>query len=270
MGCDTPRLTMEALMPSADLPGPPRPNRRQFLRRAGLLAATTPALAVLLDACSKGATGDGPEWPANLRIATPADPVVWDIASDNPPVGDGLGPEKDATLHVYTYADYISPEAIASFTDKYGTKVKTSTFNNTDDALTKIRGGGTDFDIYTPSYDQIGRLASTGLLRPLNHSYIPNISNVWPTFSNPWYDGQWRYSVPYSVYSTGIAWRTDQIAADVAALPNPYAVLWDPAYKGRTAVIDDAHTVMSMVLLKLGITDVNTSWPTILPGSVRP
>ena len=247
-------------MPSFDRePGPIRPSRRQFLRRAGLLAATTPALAAVLDACSKGTDSDGPEWPANLRIASPSDPVVWDIASDNPPVPDGLGPEKNATLNVFTYADYISPDAIASFTDRYGVKVKISTFNSTDEALARIRRGGVDFDVYTPSYDQIGRLVGTGLLRPLNHSYIPNISNVWPTFRDPWYDGQWRYSVPYSVYTTGIAWRTDQVPVDVGAMANPYAVLWDPAFKNRTAVIDDAHTAMSMVLLKLGITDVNTS-----------
>ena len=235
-----------------------RPSRRQFLQRAALLAAGAPALAGLLDACS---TGEQSDWPANLKIAAPNNPVTWEITSDNSPIADGLGPEKGSELHVFTYADYIGEEAINSFEDRYGTRVRISTFNSTDDALTTIRDGGVDFDVYTPSYDQIGRLVTGGLLRPLNHSYIPNITNVWPQFSNPWYDGGWRYSVPYSVYSTGIGWRTDQIPADIGALANPYDALWDPAYKNQTAVIDDVHTVISMVLLKLGITDVNTSSP---------
>jgi spermidine/putrescine transport system substrate-binding protein len=102
-------------------------------------------------------------------------------------------------------------------------------------------------------------LVTGGLLRPLNHSYIPNIKNLWPVFTNPWYDREWRYTVPYTVYTTGIGWRTDQVRADIGALKNPYAALWDPAYKNSTAVIDDWHTAMAMVLLKLGITDVNTS-----------
>ncbi len=238
------------------MPSHSRPRtRRRFLR----LAAGAPLLAVLLDACSTASEEGQADWPANLKIATPQNPVTWDIAADNRPVPDGLGPERDARLNVYTYADYISPEAIASFTAKYGTTVTVSTFNNTDEALTKIRAGSVEADVYTPSYDQIGRLVTGGLLRPLNHSYLPNITNVWPTFSNPWYDGQWRYSVPYTVYTTGIGWRTDQIPADIGGLSNPYAALWDPAYKNQTAVIDDAHTVISMVLLKLGITDVNTS-----------
>jgi spermidine/putrescine transport system substrate-binding protein len=240
------------------MPAPtgPGPNRRQFLQRAALLAAGTPAIVAFLDACSKG--GQSSSVPT-LKIASPKNPVTWDIASDNKPIADGLAPEKGATLQLYSYADYIAPDAIKSFEDKYSTKVVVSTFNDTDEAITKIRGGNVDYDIYFPSYDQISRLVNGGLVRPINHSYVPNIKNVWPFFSNPWYDQEWRFTVPYTVYTTGIGWRTDQVPADIGALKNPYEALWDPAYKNKTAVIDDWHTAMAMVLLKLGITDVNTS-----------
>ncbi|MBB3753322.1 spermidine/putrescine transport system substrate-binding protein [Mycolicibacterium sp. BK634] len=240
------------------MPAPtgPGPNRRQFLQRAALLAAGTPALVAFLDACSKG--GQSSSAPT-LKIASPQNPVKWDIPSDNKPIADGLAPEKGATLQLYSYADYIAPDAIKSFEDKYSTKVQVSTFNDTDEAITKIRGGNVDYDIYFPSYDQISRLVNGGLVRPLNHSYIGNITNVWPVFSNPWYDQEWRFTVPYTVYTTGLGWRTDQVPADIGALKNPYEALWDPAYKNKTAVIDDWHTAMAMVLLKLGITDVNTS-----------
>jgi spermidine/putrescine transport system substrate-binding protein len=238
------------------VPNGPGPNRRQFLQRAALLAAGTPALVAFLDACSKG--GQSSSAPT-LKIASPQNPVKWDIPNDNKPIADGLAPEKGATLQLYSYADYIAPDAIKSFEDKYATKVAVSTFNDTDEAITKIRGGNVDYDIYFPSYDQISRLVNGGLVRPLNHSYIGNIKNVWPVFSNPWYDQEWRFTVPYTVYTTGIGWRTDQVPADIGALKNPYESLWDPAYKNKTAVIDDWHTAMAMVLLKLGITDVNTS-----------
>ena len=39
-------------------------------------------------------------------------------------------------------------------------------------------------------------------------------------------------------------------ARDIGALPNPYDALWDPKYKDKTAVIDDWHTAMAMVLLR--------------------
>lgn len=140
--------------------GMPRsgPTRRQFLTRAALIAATAPALGVLLDACSKG--GPPSSSAPSLTIASPSSPVTWDIASDNEPIADGLAPEKGATLQLYSYADYISPDAVSSFEDKYQTKVQVSTFNDTDEAITKIRGGNVDYDIYFPSYDQISRLST--------------------------------------------------------------------------------------------------------------
>ncbi|HOB49878.1 MAG TPA: spermidine/putrescine ABC transporter substrate-binding protein [Mycobacterium sp.] len=237
----------------------PNRSRRQFLQRTALLAAGAPVLAGLLDACARNAENGPPEWPANLTIAAPDRPVTWDITADNRPIPDGLGPEQDATLKLYSYAGYISTEAIESFQDTYGARVEVSTFNHTDEALVNLRKGDLDVDVYTPGYDQIGRLTAGGLLRPLNHSYLPNLKNLWPVFSNPWYDQEGRFSVPYTVYTTGIAWRSDQIRADLGALRNPYESLWDPAFKNQTAVLDDWHTAMAMVLLKLGITDVNTS-----------
>jgi spermidine/putrescine transport system substrate-binding protein len=241
------------------MPGPagPCPSRRQFLQRTALLAAAVPTFGAFLQACSSaGPPGNGGSAP--LKIASPDNPVTWDIAPDNQAVGDGLAPEQ-GTLQLYSYADYVSPDAVNSFQEKYGVQVQISTFNDTDEAITKIRGGNVEYDIYYPSYDQMSRLVGGGLIRPLNHSYIGNISNVWPSFTNPWYDQEWRFTVPYTIYTTGIGWRSDQVPADIAALPNPYDALWDPQYKGKTAILDDWHTAMAMVLLRQGISDVNTS-----------
>jgi spermidine/putrescine transport system substrate-binding protein len=234
---------------------PTPPSRRQFLARAAILAAGAPALAAVLQACSKsGPSSSGP----SLTLAAPDSPVKWNIADDNKPIADGLAPEKGATLKIYNYADYLSPQAIKSFEDQYDTKIEVSTFNDGDEAITKLRSG-VDFDIYNANYTEISRLVNGNLLRPLNHSYIPGITNVWPSFTNPWYDQEWQYTVPYTIYTTGIGWRTDQVPADIGALENPYDSLWDPAYKGKTAVLDDFHTTMAMVLLRQGITDINTS-----------
>ena len=237
------------------VPRPSGPTRRQFLVRAGLLAVTAPTLGSFLAACG----GSGPSSSApSLTLARPDSPVTWDIADDNKPIADGMAPEEGATLKIYNYADYLSPQAIKAFEDQYTCTVEVSTFNDGDEAITKLRSG-VDFDIYNANYTEISRLVTGGLLRPHNHSYIPNISNVWPTFTNPWYDQEWRYTVPYTIYTTGMGWRNDQVPADIGALPNPYASLWDPEYKDKTAILDDWHSAMALVLLKEGITDVNTS-----------
>jgi spermidine/putrescine transport system substrate-binding protein len=229
-----------------------------------LAALGGPALLEALAACGSptpaAPKGSGAT-PSKLKIASPSTPVTWPLFKDNPAIAGGLMPEKGATLQLYNYADYIGPEVLKAFEKKYkayDVKVKVSTFNDTDEALTKIRSGKTAFDLYFPSYDQIAKMVTAKLIRPLNHSYIPNIVNVWPSFTNPWYDGEWRYTVPYTVYTTGIGWRNDKISADIAAMPNPYDVFWDPEYAKHLAVIDDWHTAMAMVALRVGLTNINT------------
>jgi spermidine/putrescine transport system substrate-binding protein len=240
------------------VPNGPGPNRRQFLQRAAILAAAAPTLGAFLAACSKegpsGTTGSAP----TLTIAKPDSPVKWNIPDDNKAIADGMAPEKGATLKIYNYADYLSPQAIKGFEDKYGCKIEVSTFNDGDEAITKLRSG-VDFDVYNANYTEISRLVTGGLLRPLNHSYVGNIDNVWPTFTNPWYDQGWQFTVPYTIYTTGMGWRADQVPADIGALKNPYESLWDPAYKNKTAILDDWHSAMALVLLKQGKTDVNTA-----------
>ncbi|MET0740637.1 MAG: spermidine/putrescine ABC transporter substrate-binding protein [Candidatus Nanopelagicales bacterium] len=231
----------------------PSLDRRSLLRAAAVLGVGLPAVAVLLEAC-----GAPPLTASDLKFASPDDPVRWTIQDDNQPIADGLPPEAGPLL-IYNYADYVAPAVVKSFEKEYGVEVKISTFNDTDEAVQKIRTGAVPYDIYFPSYDQISRMVAAELLAPLNHTYLDNIRNVWDTFRNPWYDQGWQFTVPYSVYSTGIGWRSDQVPDDIAALANPYDSLWDPAYSGMTAIIDDWHTAMAMVGLRAGITDVNTS-----------
>ena len=51
------------------------------------------------------------------------------------------------------------------------------------------------------------------------------------------------------------------VSTDVAAMSNPYDVLWDTDYRGNMAILDDWHTAMAMVLLRNGIYDINTTDP---------
>ncbi|MFI5959961.1 spermidine/putrescine ABC transporter substrate-binding protein [Cryptosporangium sp. NPDC051539] len=224
-------------------------DRRSFLRRAALVGGLGVTVPQFLVACTR----DEATKSTKLTIATPDNPVKWPIADDNQPIAAGQPPEK-GTLQLYNYADYLDPAAIKSFEKKYGVKVAVSTFNDTDEALTKIRAGGTPYDVFFPSYDQISKMVTAKLVRPLTHSYIPNIENVWPSFSNPWYDQDWQYTVPYTVYTTGVGWRTDQVPEEVTS----YDVLWNPKYRGKTAVIDDWHTAMAMAVLRSGGTDINS------------
>src|SRR5438034_694610 len=94
---------------------------------------------------------------------------------------------------------------------------------------------------------------------------IYNWADYWSEFQNPFYDQQWRYTVPYTVYTTGIAYRRDHIPdSKIQSMSNPYEILWDPEYKGRVTIYDDRRETMSMALMKNGIKDVNTGDPKLI------
>jgi spermidine/putrescine transport system substrate-binding protein len=236
-------------------------SRRAFLAVAGS--------GVLLAACGKGGGDSGSGSAAQgPPLASPQNPVLWPIAEDNPPIANGLEPEKDAVLKIYNWADYIDKavavDAFQKKYKKYNVKVEISSFNTMDEAIAKLRTGQVPFDVFFPTYDRVGKLIQAKLLRPLNQSYIPNIDQVWPVFKNPFYDQQWRYSVPYTVYTTGVAWRVDKVKKDVAGMANPYEILWDADYRGKIAILDDYREAISMTLLKNGVTDLNTGDPKLI------
>ena len=136
-----------------------------------------------------------------------------------------------------------------------------TTFNTMNEALAKLRTGQLNFDVFFPTVDVLGPLIRTKLIQPLNHSYLPNISQAWPDFTSPFYDGNWKYTVPYTIYTTGIAWRKDKVPENPYAMPNGYAMPWQAKYRGRVAILDDYRESISLGLMKSGIYDLNTSDP---------
>ena len=230
-------------------------RRRTVVKGALAAGLAGPSMAAFLAACgTKTSTAS-----AETTIPSPSNPVTWPLSEANPAIAAGQTPKAGSVLKIYNYADYLSPRVIKDFEKKYDVDIRLSTFNDADEALTKVASEELKFDLYFPSYDSLGKLVQADLLRPLTHDYLTNYDNLWPSFHDPWYDRGARYTVPYTIYTTGIGWRTDMVDADIAGMDNPYDVLWDTKYAGNMAILDDWHTAMSMVLLRNGIDDINTT-----------
>ena len=234
--------------------GAPRKlTRRSFLgRSAG--AALALGAAPLLDACASALAGTG-----TVPLPRPDNPVKWPVSSGNDAIASGLAPEEGATLQVYNWVAYVNQAVVNSFAKKYKCKVQVTTFNTMDEAMSKLRSG-LQFDVLMgATVDVLGQLIEGKLAQPLNHSYIPNITQAWPDFTNPFYDQGWRYTVPYTIYTTGISWRKDLVNENPYAMANPWAMPWQSKYKGRVAILDDYREGISLGLMKNGIFDLNTT-----------
>jgi spermidine/putrescine transport system substrate-binding protein len=239
---------------------PPRRGltRRSFLAAAAGAGAVAGGLGPLLAACGSNAPASA---SAGLALPRPSAPVTWPIYTGNKPIASGLAPERGATLQLYNWAAYINDQCLKDFGTKYGCKVQVTTFNTMSEALAKLRTGQLNFDVFFPAVDVLGPLIQAKLIQPLNHSYIPNISQAWPDFTSPFYDGDWRYTVPYTIYTTGIAWRKDKIRENPYAMANGYAMPWQAKYRGKVAILDDYRESISLGLMKNGIYDLNTTDP---------
>src|SRR5580658_1644462 len=231
-------------------------------RRTFLAAAAATGLAGVAG-CSSSNGGSNASTTTTstepLALPRPDNPVTWPLYSSNKAIADGLEPEHNATLKVYNWVAYINQKDLDAFGKKYNCKVELTTFNTMTEAIAKLRSGQFDFDVFVPTVDVLGQLVSAKLIRPLNHSYIPNISQAWPQFTNPFYDGLWQYTVPYTIYTTGIAWRKDHVPEDPYTMANAWAMPWQAKYKGKVAILDDYRESMALGLLKNGITDLNTT-----------
>jgi spermidine/putrescine transport system substrate-binding protein len=227
-------------------------SRRAFLgRTAG--AALALGAAPLLSSCASGLTGNGA-----LPLPRPDNPVKWPVAG-NEAIASGQPLEQGATLQVYNWVAYVNQQTVNNFAKKYKCKVEITTFNTMNEAIAKLRSG-LSFDVLMgATVDVLGQLIESKLVQPINHSYIPNITQAWPDFTNPFYDQAWQYTVPYTIYTTGISWRKDLVHENPYTMSNPWAMPWQAKYKGKVAILDDYRESISLGLMKNGIFDLNTT-----------
>jgi spermidine/putrescine transport system substrate-binding protein len=231
-------------------------SRRGFLTRTAGAGLAALAGGSLLEACAPALAGSG-----TVPLPRPDNPVRWPVYAGNQPIKSGLKPETGATLQVYNWVAYVNQSCLNNFAKKYNCKVQLTTFNTMNEAVAKLRAG-LAFDVLMGvTVDFLGQLIESKLLQPLNHSYLPNISQAWPDFTNPFYDQGWQYTVPYTIYTTGMAWRKDLVPENPYAMRNPWAMPWQGKYKGKVAILDDYRESISLGLMKNGIFDLNTTDP---------
>jgi len=235
-------------------------GRREFLQRSAGTVVALSGAGSFLAAC--GGNGGGSKGGgAALVLSRPDNPVTHPIFDDNPPIDSGLEPES-GKLRIYNWNGYLWPRKMKEFGKQYGVKVELTTFTTMDEAIAKITSGALDFDVFFPTPDRISRLVLGKALQPLNHEYIPNLKKtIWPSLQDPFYDKGSRYTVPYTIYTTGIGYRTDKIETTPGDLDNPYEIYWDERNKGKTWLLDDGREAPVHMLFKNGITDVNTEDP---------
>jgi len=228
-------------------------SRRRFL---ALSAAGVGAGFGVISVSSCGS--DSSSGSSNsLPIASPDKPVTLPITSDNEPIAADQASEA-GPLRIANYSDFVAPELLDKFASETGATVEVSTFTDDIEALSKIASGALDVDLLlSTAVDTLPKYVATGLVQPLQKSYLTNYDNLWTSVQDPFYDKGGQYTVPYTVFSTGIGFRNDLVAAPLEGDAG-WDALWDGQYNGATGLLDSYREAIGLGLQHAGIDDINT------------
>uniref|UniRef100_UPI00403F1D24 ABC transporter substrate-binding protein n=1 Tax=Candidatus Enterococcus willemsii TaxID=1857215 RepID=UPI00403F1D24 len=152
-------------------------------------------------------------------------------------------------LNIYNWGDYIDPELLTKFEKESGYKVNYDTFDSNEAMLTKIRQGGTSYDIAIPSEYMIQKMMDEKLVNKLDHSKIKGLDNIDPRFLDLSFDPKNQYSIPYFWGTLGIVYNDKVVDSENMT---SWDDLWRPELKDDIMLIDGAREVIGLGLNSLG------------------
>ena len=193
-----------------------------------------------------------------LRIATMFAVATLTI------VASASAADREHTLKVYNWADYIDEDVLVEFQDWYkeqtGEEVEVvyQLFDINEIMLAKIERGKEDYDVVCPSEYIIERMLRNDLLLPIERDFgdTPNYidANISPYIIDRFnmIDGSGKnandYAVGYMWGTTGILYNTNYVTREEAS---SWAVLHNEKFRKKIFIKDAFRDVYSTILIYL-------------------
>lgn len=162
--------------------------------------------------------------------------------------------KNETILNIYNWDTYIDPQILDDFSEAFSVKINYQTFDSDSIALEEMRSGSSSYDIVVLSEFNLTSARQEKLLAQLNKGIVSNLENLAPEFTSPAYDPDNRHCVAYQWGTIGIGYNQDAIKKEITSWDD----LFDPAYAGRIAMLDDARNSLAVSLLYLGYSPNST------------
>ncbi len=164
------------------------------------------------------------------------------------------------TINVYNWGQYISDgtdgyiDVNKAFTEATGIEVNYMTFESNETMYTKLKTGGSSYDIIIPSDYMVGRLIAEDMLEEIDFSNIPNYKLIDEAYKNTAYDPDNKYSVPYTWGTVGVIYNKKFVdEADIGS----WDLLWNSKYAGKILMFDNPRDAFAISELLQGMS-INT------------
>lgn len=160
--------------------------------------------------------------------------------------------QEEKRLNFYNWDTYIGETTLDDFRAASGIQVKMDLFGDNSEMFAKMREGNPGYDVIVPTNDYVQRMATAGLLQPLDHSKIPNFrKNVDKNFQDAGFDPGRKYSMPYMWGTMGIGYRKSKVKSP----PVSWSAVWgkqSAQYAGRIGWISEPASMVGMAMRYLG------------------
>jgi len=150
--------------------------------------------------------------------------------------------------------DAATSPTINGFTQQTGIKVDykpdiddNDSFNTKyQDTLKSGQGIGADLVVLT-SWNAADYI-SLGLVEPWDDALFPNKKNVIPTDINLDWDPGRKYSIPWAIGQTALAYYPDKVGGEI----NDVNAIFDPKYAGKVTILSEWRDSVGLTMLGMG------------------
>src|SRR5919201_1695837 len=217
--------------------------RKRYLRFAAVGLGTI-ALSVVAAGCGGG--GNKSSAPASSSGGK----------KSNLPTKIG---KAEGTLSLVGWEGYAQDQWVKPFEKQSGCTVKRKYAGSSDEMVTLVRQGVSQYDLVSASGDASLRLIKGGDVRPVNPNLITDYKNFIPALKSPPHN-----TVNGVHYGISLQWGPNTLlynTQQVKPAPTSWEAIYDPKYKGKITVPDnpiqiaDAALYLSKSDPSLGITD---------------
>lgn len=230
-------------------------------RRNPAVWAGVAASALVLAACSSATSSESSSSSAPAsQAATAAAPSASAAASAAAAPTDLTG----QTLTVSNWAGYYPEDLAAQVEKNLGVPLTIANHATNEEIMAKLTAGGdSGFDVAFVSGQYAQALNEAGLLEPIDHSKVPNLSNLYPEATQLAFDKGNVFSVPYTWGTTGICYRSDKMAE-----PTSWKDILEPSAdnKGKVTQMTTERWLALPALKALGYS-INTTDDTELAAA---
>jgi spermidine/putrescine transport system substrate-binding protein len=166
--------------------------------------------------------------------------------------GSAAGWSAENGLNIYNWDTYIGETTLDSFAEASGIRPRYDLFADNEELFAKLKSGNPGYDLIFPSDYMVEIMITTGIITPLDHGLIPNLSNLNKNFTNSSFDPNMKHSVPYMWGTQGFGYRKSKYPN----APKSWSAVFDDAtigaHSGKIAMLSDVRAVLGGALKYMG------------------